>query len=150
MNIILLEPEIPQNTGNIARLSVAIGAELWLVGRLGFSLTDKYTRRAGMDYWQHVKLRRIDTLAEFYPLIDDTFAFISTHGQQNYIAMPLNINSIVFGNEGTGFPERVYEKYSAQLYRIPMLPDTRSLNLATSTGIVAYHLLERGGFAGLG
>ncbi len=80
MKIVLLEPEIPQNTGNIARLAAALGAELWLVGRLGFSLTEKQLRRAGMDYWEKVSVVRISTLEEYYKLIPPESVFISSKG----------------------------------------------------------------------
>ncbi len=149
MHIVLLEPEIPQNTGNIARLASAVGAELWLVGRLGFSLSDKHTKRAGMDYWDKVEVRRIPTLTEFYPMINDSFAFISTKGSQLYTAMPDNTDTLVFGCESSGLPGIIYKKYPEMLYRIPMIEGIRSLNISSSAAVAVYHLACRWGFDGL-
>lgn len=146
--IVLLEPEIPQNTGNIGRLAVALGAELVLVGSLGFDLDEKKLRRAGMDYWSKLRLSLI-SLDEFYSSIDEHTAFISTKGSIFYNKLDNNISQIVFGNESSGFPKIIYDKYSDKLYRIPMIKGTRSINLATSVGIVSYHLAYINGFNGL-
>ncbi len=149
MNIILLEPEIPQNTGNIARLASATGSELWLVGRLGFSLTDKYTKRAGMDYWDKVSIKRIPTLEEYYPMIGPETVFISTKGTKFYTDIPQNISNVVFGCEGSGLPQYIYNTYPDKLYRIPMLDGIRSINLASSAAIVVYSLIAKNNFPGM-
>ena len=153
MIIALFEPEIPQNTGNIARLCAATGIPLKLVGRLGFSLSDKYLKRAGMDYWEYVNWEWIKTVDEFFNLFDKSqfrYAFISKFGKMFYSEIPYSDNLIlIFGNESRGLPENVRKEYDDSLYRIPMREGIRSLNLATSVGIVTYHLLEKSGFNGL-
>ena len=116
--IVLLEPEIPQNTGNIARLCASTGIELILVGRLGFSIDDKYLKRAAMDYWEHVNVTYIKTLDEYFEANNNFYA-ISTKGHKNYTEITININSkidILFGSEGAGLPNFVYEKYTDRLY----------------------------------
>ncbi|WP_300721214.1 tRNA (cytidine(34)-2'-O)-methyltransferase [uncultured Brachyspira sp.] len=149
--IVLLEPEIPQNTGNIARLCASTGIELILVGRLGFSIDDKYLKRAAMDYWEHVNVTYIKTLDEYFEANNNFYA-ISTKGHKNYTEITININSkidILFGSEGAGLPNFVYEKYTDRLYRIPMKTESRSLNLSSSTAIVSYHLLYKLNFPNL-
>lgn len=149
MILVLLEPEIPQNTGNIGRLASAAGAELWLVGRLGFALTNRHMKRSGMDYWDKVTLRRIPTLAEFYPLITPETAFISTKGHSLHTGIPADVDMLVFGCEGSGLPQYIYDTYPAQLYRIPMLEGIRSLNLASSAAIALYSYMEKNNFPNL-
>ncbi len=151
--IVLIEPEIPQNTGNIARLTVACDIELVLVGKLGFSLDDKQVRRAGMDYWQYVKLTKFDTVDAYLATNPNLYA-ISTKGTKLYTSIfddneNLGDFDIVFGSEGAGLPKFMYEKYQDKLYRIPMLGGIRSINLSTSVGVVAYNLLEKMDFNGL-
>lgn len=154
LTIVLIEPEIPQNTGNIARLCAATGAPLILVGKLGFSLSDKYLKRAGMDYWEHVSWRHLDTVEQFFAQHDTAqMAFISTKGAKVYTEISADIAAngyLVFGRESTGLPPFVYEAYRSQLYRIPMREGIRSLNLSSSAALSLYHLLEKGGFQGLG
>lgn len=175
LTITLIEPCIPQNTGNIARLTVATGAKLILVGKLGFSLEDKYLKRAGMDYWQYVDYDHI-TMAEFEakywndatgsvtPSNANTNAtgatavsFLSTHATKPYTEIPhAERHMLVFGNEVHGLPESWYGRIAggegigeASGYRIPMMPNCRSLNLSSSAAIIAYHLLSRNSFQGL-
>lgn len=149
--IVLLEPEIPQNTGNIARLCASTGIELILVGRLGFSIDDKHLKRAAMDYWEHVNVTHIKSLDEYFEE-DNNFYAISTKGYKNYTEITINPNNkidILFGSEGAGFPKFVYEKYKERLYRIPMKTGFRSLNLSSSAAIVSYHLLHKLNFPNL-
>lgn len=149
--IVLLEPEIPQNTGNIARLCASTGIELILVGRLGFSIDDKHLKRAAMDYWEHVNITHIKTLDEYFEANNNFYA-ISTKGHKNYTEITINPNNkidILFGSEGAGFPKFVYEKYKDRLYRIPMKTGFRSLNLSSSAAIVSYHLLHKLNFPDL-
>lgn len=145
-----MEPEIPQNTGNIARLCASTGVELVLVGKLGFSLDDKYLKRAGMDYWQHVKLTRFLGV-EDYLSTSPEFVGISTKGKKLYteINFQETFFDVIFGCESSGLPKLFYEQYPEKLYRIPMGEGFRSLNLSSSAAIVAYYLLEQGGFGGL-
>jgi tRNA (cytidine/uridine-2'-O-)-methyltransferase len=144
MKIVLLEPEIPQNTGNIARLAAALGAELWLVGRLGFSLTEKQIRRAGMDYWDKVSVVRIPTLEEYYEQIHPESAFISSKGAQIYTQIPANTEALVFGNESSGLPLELYDRYPDKLFRIPMAEGIRCINLSSAVAVTAYHLAMQG------
>lgn len=149
--IVLLEPEIPQNTGNIARLCASTGIELILVGRLGFSIDDKYLKRAAMDYWERVNVTHIKTLDEYFEANNNFYA-ISTKGHKNYTEITINSNNkidILFGSEGEGFPKFVYEKYKDRLYRIPMKTGFRSLNLSSSVAIVSYYLLHKLNFPDL-
>lgn len=149
--IVLLEPEIPQNTGNIARLCAFTDIELILVGRLGFSIDDKYLKRAAMDYWERVNVTHIKTLDEYFEANNNFYA-MSTKGHKNYTEITINPNNkidILFGSEGAGFPNFVYEKYKDRLYRIPMKTGFRSLNLSSSAAIVSYHLLHKLNFPDL-
>lgn len=143
MKIVLLEPEIPQNTGNIARLAAALGAELLLVGRLGFSLSDKYMKRAGMDYLDKVTIIRIATLEEFYPSMDSKTFFISTKGKKFYNELPEDAETLVFGSEGSGLPKYIYKTFPEKLFRIPMKEGIRSLNLSSAAAAVCYHVAMR-------
>jgi tRNA (cytidine/uridine-2'-O-)-methyltransferase len=149
LKIVLIEPEIPQNTGNIARLAAAIGVELYLVGRLGFSLSDKYLKRAGMDYLDIAVIRHIPTLEEFYPIISDKTFFISTKGKLPYTMLPADAETLVFGSEGSGFPKCIYENYPEKLLRIPMKSGVRSLNLSSAAALTSYYLAAKQGFIGL-
>lgn len=148
--IVLIEPEIPQNTGNIARLCACAGLTLVLVGKLGFSLEDKYLKRAGMDYWAHTDLVRYASAEEYFRK-EPLFFAVSTKGGKRYTDMPVPEVpfDIVFGCESSGLPKFVYESYSDRLYRIPMRESFRSLNLSSSVAAVAYCLLEKKGFPGL-
>ena len=149
--IVLLEPEIPQNTGNIARLCASTDIELILVGRLGFSIDDKYLKSAAMDYWERVNVTHIKTLDEYFEANNNFYA-MSTKGHKNYTEITINPNNkidILFGSEGAGFPNFVYEKYKDRLYRIPMKTGFRSLNLSSSAAIVSYHLLHKLNFPDL-
>ncbi len=149
MHIVLVTPQIPQNTGSISRLCAATSTHLHLVGKLGFSLEDKYLRRAGLDYWPHVKLHLHDTLddvlAEAGP---DSVAFYSSHGVRPYTDFtPSGDPWLVFGREADGLPKDVLATHAAQTYTIPILPAVRSLNLANACSIVLYEHLRRRRFA---
>lgn len=154
MKIILVNPEIPQNTGNIARLSAGLGVELILAGKRGFSLEDRYLKRAGLDYWKNVRLRCIDDLAELKDLIaqTDNVAFISKFGTKTYTEIPTgdyNETLLIFGNETGGLPSEFHEEYKNQMYRIPMSGNIRSLNIANSVAIVAYDYYRKNNFYSL-
>ena len=143
--IVLFEPEIPQNTGNIARLCAASNIELLLVGKLGFSLEDKYLKRSGMDYWNYVKYSHIKSIDEYMENYCH-FICISTKGTHIYSQFDIVNNSdvdIIFGSEGSGLPKFIYEKYTDRLYRIPMKEDVRSLNLSSSAAVITYCFLEK-------
>lgn len=154
MKIVLVNPEIPQNTGNIARLSAGLGVELILAGKRGFSLEDRYLKRAGLDYWEHVRLKCIDDISELEILISKTknAAFISKFGRKLYTDIPtadFGETLLIFGCETSGFPSDFHEKYEAFMYRIPMSGKIRSLNIANSVAIVAYDYFRRNGFPSL-
>lgn len=146
LNVVLVEPEIPQNAGNIGRTCVAVGARLHLVGRLGFSVDDKDVRRAGLDYWQHLALSVHPTWDVFMSSVpaEATMRFFSTRGTARYFEAPLaKPLYLVFGSESRGLPPSFYDRYAASLVKIPQRPEARSLNLATSVGIVAYDAARR-------
>lgn len=147
MKVVLINPEIPQNTGNIGRTCVANDIELILVGRLGFELTDKALKRAGLDYWKHLKLCVHKNFEDFLKTVSDknNLIFFSTKGKKTLWEAPFNLDSyLIFGNESSGFPKDFYLRFEKQLYRIPMSSkNIRSLNLATSVGICVYHAIYR-------
>ena len=143
LNIVLYEPEIPQNTGNIARLCACTGASLYLVGKLGFALTDKYTKRAGMDYWDSVDLHRINSMEELFQMFPDgTFYYLTTKSKKKYTDIQFKENDfIVFGPESRGLPAEYVTKDTA--ITIPMKEGQRSLNLANSVAITAYEVIRQ-------
>lgn len=145
LNIVLYEPEIPQNTGNIARLCACTGASLYLVGKLGFALTDKYTKRAGMDYWDSVDLHKINTMDELFAANPDTnFYYLTTKTKRLYTDIEFKEGDfIVFGPESRGLPAEYVTAETA--LTIPMQEGQRSLNLSNSVAIVAYeHIRQLG------
>ena len=147
-NVVLIEPEIPPNTGNIARLCGATGTILHLVGKLGFSLDDKHLKRAGLDYWEAVDIRRWDFFAALqndHP--EGRFWFTSKKACQNYIQADFQPGDfIVFGKETLGLPDEILNDNSDRAIRIPIRsPIVRSLNLATAVGVVLYEALRQTG-----
>ena len=143
LNIVLYEPEIPENTGNIARLCACTGASLYLVGKLGFALTDKYTKRAGMDYWQSVDLHRIESMEELYKQFPEgRFFYLTTKSKRVYTDFVFQENDfIVFGPESRGLPQEYVTQETA--ITIPMKEGQRSLNLSNSVAIVAYEIVRQ-------
>jgi tRNA (cytidine/uridine-2'-O-)-methyltransferase len=146
-HVVLIEPEIPWNTGNIGRTCLGAGAELHLVGRLGFHLDNQQVQRAGLDYWEKVKLHRHDTWDVFLGTLPPKAAlyFFSTKGRKSFwdAAYPKEAY-LIFGKETAGFPKKFYETYKDRLYRIPQEDESiRSLNLSTSVGIVLYEALRQ-------
>lgn len=145
LNIVLYEPEIPQNTGNIARLCACTGASLYLVGKLGFSLSDKYTKRAGLDYWESVDLHKINTMDELLESNPDAnFYYLTTKTKRKYTDIQFKEGDfIVFGPESRGLPAQYVTAQTA--LTIPMKEGQRSLNLSNSVAIVAYeHIRQLG------
>lgn len=145
LNIVLYEPEIPQNTGNIARLCACTGASLYLVGKLGFSLSSKYTKRAGLDYWDSVDLHKVETMEELLEANKDAnFYYLTTKTKRKYTDIKFqNGDFIVFGPETRGLPQEYVEKDTA--LTIPMKEGQRSLNLSNSVAIVAYEAIRQNG-----
>lgn len=147
-NIVLIEPKIPQNTGTIARLCAATNSQLTLVGELGFSLDDKYLKRAGLDYWPHVKLKHIKDVDDFFDQIDQSKLLpwlLSTKGARNYTDINYAENeTLIFGSETEGLSEDIRNRYSEQCITIPMMnTNIRSLNLANAVSIVLYEAIRQ-------
>jgi len=145
LSIALIEPQIPPNTGSIARLCAATDTSLHLVGQLGFSLDDPQLKRAGLDYWNSVDLWRHPWWRDFRSAVSrDRCLYFSSHGRRSYLDAPYEPNSVlVFGNETTGMPQRIIEKHPERTYRIPMGSAVRSLNLAMAAGVVLYEAIRR-------
>lgn len=151
MHVVLYAPEIPQNTGNIARTCAATRTHLILIEPLGFELKDRYMKRAGLDYFSMV---RIDVLPDFGKLMalypDARFHFASTKAPRSYTEARYEQDDfLVFGCETKGLPESLLERAYDRCVRIPMRPDARSLNLANSVAVVLYEALRQQGFPGL-
>ena len=143
LNVVLYEPEIPQNTGNIARLCACTGSTLYLVGKLGFSLADKYTKRAGLDYWDSVDIHKINTLEELQAENSSAnFYYLTTKSKKLYTDIEFKDGDfIVFGPESRGLPQEYVIKDNA--ITIPMKEGQRSLNLSNSVAIVAYEVIRQ-------
>ncbi len=146
LHVALWEPEIPPNTGNVARLCAATGARLHLIGRLGFRLDDRSLRRAGLDYWHAVDVVRHVTFEDFAQVASDMRIWcVETPAERPYTRADFaDGDCLLFGNESSGLPPSVRERYAERLVGIPMLTGAvRSLNLATAVGIVLYDALRR-------
>lgn len=151
MHIVLIEPEIPGNTGNIARLCAVSGIDLHLVKPLGFSVEDKYLKRAGLDYWHLVKVHYHENFSEVQRLFaGKQFYYCSKKAPRSYDAVSYTEGDLlVFGKETVGIPEKLLEKHWDDCIRIPMRPGARSLNLSSAAAIVAYEAMRQIGFPGL-
>jgi len=151
INVVLVEPEIPQNTGNIIRTCAATGATLHLVRPLGFSLEDKYLKRSGLDYWDIANIQYYDSFEEVVEKNPNgTFFYATTKVDQAHSDVKYVDNSfIVFGKETKGLPEDLLQKYIDKTIRIPMRPVLRSLNLSNSVCVIAYEILRQINFEGL-
>ncbi|MDP5011631.1 MAG: tRNA (cytidine(34)-2'-O)-methyltransferase [Crocinitomicaceae bacterium] len=145
-NIVLIEPEIPNNTGNIGRLTLASGSTLHLVKPYGFEITDARLKRAGLDYWQHIELIEYDSVAEFFAKhADKEFALFSSHGTKSIWDIPYSENMfLVFGKESVGLASEITDLFPDKLYKIPLFSDKiRSLNLGNAVGIAVYEGLRQ-------
>lgn len=156
LNIVMVEPEIPQNTGNIARTCSAIGAKLHLVKPLGFKIDDKHLKRAGLDYWDKLEIEEHNSLSSFlskYKAEENNMFFATTKGRTKYTDINYsNMEEIfvLYGKETKGLPEWLLEKYlNTKTIRIPMLPTLRSLNLSNSVAIITYEILRQKNFENL-
>ena len=155
INVVMVEPEIPQNTGNIARTCAAIGAKLHLVHPLGFSISEKAVKRAGLDYWDKVEIEEHNSFSEFlkkYKPEENNMFFATTKGKHvysepNYSKMEEVF--LLFGKETKGLPEDILQKYIDKTIRIPMRNNLRSLNLSNSVAIVVYEVLRQKEFENL-
>lgn len=151
MNIILHEPEIPGNTGNIARTCVATGTALHLIEPLGFFVDEKSVKRAGLDYWDHLKLFRYTSFEDFLERNKGaTIYMATTKAKKTYTEVEFKEDSfIMFGKESAGIPEHILVNYPETSIRIPMEPMIRSLNLSNSAAIILYESLRQQKFKGM-
>lgn len=146
LNIVLIEPEIPNNTGNIGRLALASGSNLHLVKPFGFEIDDTRLKRAGLDYWQHLNVTYYDSIDDFFALNSNAnLAFLSSHGTQEYYNIPFEDNLfLVFGKESVGLPKQLTKDHPEALYKIPLYSEhVRSLNIANAVSIVVYEGLRQ-------
>jgi tRNA (cytidine/uridine-2'-O-)-methyltransferase len=146
LNIVLIEPEIPMNTGNIGRLSLATGSKLHLVKPFGFELSDKRVKRAGLDYWQHLDLKIYESVTEFFEIHGDkSLAFFSSHGTRDYWDIDyVDDLFLIFGKESVGLSETITKAHSDMLYKIPLhSPHIRSINLANAVSVAVYEGLRQ-------
>jgi len=144
MEVILFQPEIPQNTGSIARTCAATGTRLTLVRPLGFSLSSRRMKRAGLDYWNKVAIQQIDSLDSY---LKEPFYFFSTKATHPYTEIAFEKDALlVFGSESNGLPPEIHKKWPDHFYTIPMAKEIRSLNLSNTVAIVLYEALRQGEF----
>ncbi|MEN3322658.1 tRNA (cytidine(34)-2'-O)-methyltransferase [Mariniflexile soesokkakense] len=146
LNIVLIEPEIPNNTGNIGRLTLASGSTLHLVKPFGFEIDDTRLKRAGLDYWKHVSIIYYENIEEFFKKNKNAnMVFLSSHGTKNHWDIPFEDNLfLIFGKESVGLPKSIIDEHSNKLYKIPLYSEhVRSLNLANAVGIVVYEGLKQ-------
>jgi tRNA (cytidine/uridine-2'-O-)-methyltransferase len=150
MNIVLFEPEIPQNTGNIARTCVVTGAKLHLIEPMGFRIDEKQVKRAGLDYWDLLDLEIHDDFKAFEKKYEGSpFYFMTTKSSKFYTDIKFEEDAfLIFGKESAGLPPKIHEKYNENRFKIPMIdnPKARSLNLSNSVGIVLYEALRQNSF----
>lgn len=151
LNVVLYQPKIPQNTGNIARTCAAVGAKLHLIRPLGFSVQDRHLKRAGLDYWHMVDIAYHDTLDHFLQKHKDmNLHFITKKARQAYDKIDFSGDVfLVFGKETLGLPVELLEKNRHRCYRIPMISGARSLNLSNAVAIVIYEACRQKGFESL-
>jgi len=147
MHIVLVEPEIPPNTGNVARLCAATGSQLHLIEPLGFQLEDKHLKRAGMDYWKHVNWRKWSHWSAFIEHLNASSKLwlVESDGPKSYANVDYGPDDyLVFGRETAGLPSELVQQYQDQWLRIPMMnKEARSLNLSNSVAIVLYEALRQ-------
>lgn len=151
MNIVLHEPEMPANTGNIGRTCVATGTRLHLIGPLGFQINDKMLKRAGLDYWPNLDVTVYDDFNDFLKRNPGAKLYMATTKAKHvYTHVKFEEDCyIMFGKESAGIPESILQRYPDTSIRIPMIGDTRSLNLSNSVAIVLYEALRQNDFEGM-
>ena len=144
INIVMVEPEIPQNTGNVARTCAATGARLHIVKPMGFNIDDKKLKRAGLDYWHYLDITYYDGLEDFFSKNDGAFFYFTTKGRKTHsdVSYPDNCY-LLFGKETKGLPEKLLIKNPERCVRIPMQGEIRSLNLSNSVAIAVYEVLRQ-------
>jgi tRNA (cytidine/uridine-2'-O-)-methyltransferase len=152
MHVVLVEPEIPQNTGSISRVCAGAGTHLHLVGRLGFSLADRYLKRAGLDYWPSVRLHVWSSLEELLATAgaEAGLFYYSAHAKRRYTEVRHSVDDyLVFGKESVGLPAALLEREAERTFTIPHAATIRSLNLANAVSVVLYEALRQTDFAGV-
>ena len=149
LNVVLHQPEIPQNTGNIGRTCVAVGARLWLIRPLGFRLEDRYLKRAGMDYWQYLDWEVVDSWADLRRRLPDATVWYLTKTADRLVwdAAFQTGDILLFGSESRGLPPSILNEHPAGKVKLPMYEEVRSLNLASTVNTVAYEAIRQ--FGGL-
>ena len=144
LNIVMVEPQIPQNTGNISRTCAVTGAALHLIKPYGFVITDKALKRAGLDYWDKLEIYEYESLDEFFEKTDGEYYYFTTKGKNVHSDVEYKDNVyILFGREDKGLPEKLLYENEEHCVRIPMRPDLRSLNLSNSVAIAVYEILRQ-------
>jgi tRNA (cytidine/uridine-2'-O-)-methyltransferase len=139
LNIVLCQPEIPENTGSVGRTCVALGAKLWLVRPLGFRMDDRHLRRAGLDYWQHLDWEIVDDWAALVGRLPGRPWLFTKHAATSYTDAVFSPGDVlVFGSESQGLPRSLVEAHGEHCLRIPMAAEARSLNLAVSVAVAAF------------
>ncbi len=148
LNVVLFEPEIPQNTGNIARTCAASGARLHLIKPLGFSVDDRYLKRSGLDYWHLVDVAYYESIMEFFSLhAEAQLVFITKKASQSYAAISYSGKvCLIFGKETAGLPQDILDSHADRCVRIPMRSEARSLNLSNAVAVVVYEACRQNGF----
>jgi len=151
MHVVLVEPQIPQNTGNVARTCAVTGTSLHLVKPLGFSTDDKYLKRAGLDYWDKLDLHYYENFAEFLKVHGHKrLWFVETGSTQYYHEVEYKSDDfLIFGKETAGLDKEILQSYRDKWIKIPMLPTVRSLNLSNAVALVLYEALRQQNFKGL-
>ena len=150
LNIVLFEPEIPNNTGNIGRLSLASGCNLHLVKPFGFELNDTRLKRAGLDYWKHISLNVYDSIDEFYSMnVSKKMVYFSAKGTKTFWSIDFQDDLfLIFGRESSGLPESITDEKSHELYKIPLFSEhIRSINLANAVSVVVYEGIRKLGYS---
>ncbi|MBS4167595.1 tRNA (cytidine(34)-2'-O)-methyltransferase [Parachlamydia sp. AcF125] len=147
MTVVLYQPQIPQNTGNIVRTCAVTGKNLILIAPLGFSVTDRWLKRAGLDYWEGVNVQILDNLEELLAQTKQNFYFFSSHARIPYTEVSYHFQDLlIFGAETHGLPSSITQKWPERCVKIPMISGVRCLNLATSVGIGVYEAWRQQGF----
>ncbi len=150
INIVLLEPEIPQNTGNISRTCAATGTTLHLIRPFGFEISDRTLKRAGLDYWQYLDVRYYDNIQEFFDKNQGIYWFFTTKAEKKHTDASYAEGNVylIFGKETKGLPEELLKEHRESCVRIPMLDEIRSLNLSNAAAIAVYEALRQRDFEG--
>ena len=150
LNIVLVEPEIPQNTGNIARTCAATGSRLHLVRPLGFAIDDRKLKRAGLDYWHLLDITYYDGLDDFFSKTKGRFFYFTTKAPRTYCEVEYRDGDyLVFGKETAGLPEELLHEHPCECVRLPMIDGARSLNLSNTVAVGVFEALRQIGFPGL-